>query len=188
MDIADALSQLADIHLPQQPGFWPPAPGWWVLALLLLTLAAYGVWRGLQRWRLQRRYQSAINELEKCRLQLLTEALGNSPEISRRLSYVNDVNSVLRRVALLHFPHESVAGLSGNTWVDFLRQHDHSRRLTPELARVLAEGRFARQCDVDTDALHSMARDWIKNLYMARIKTSAINDESPTRTTVDHHA
>lgn len=188
MDIADALSQLADIHLPQQPGFWPPAPGWWLLAVLLLALAAYSIWRGLQRWRLQRRYKSAIGELEKCRAQLLSAAQAGTPDMAQRLSYVNDVNSVLRRVALLHFSHETVAGLSGNAWVDFMREHDHSQRLTPELAQALAEGRFARQYDVDTDALHTMARDWIKNLYMARIKPGATTNEPTTSAAVDNHA
>jgi hypothetical protein len=191
MDIADALSQLADIHLPQQPGYWPLAPGWWVLAMLLLALAGYAVWRGVQRWRLQRRYKSAFNELEKCKAQLHSAASGAEPDMAQRLSYVNDVNSVLRRVALLHFSQETVAGLSGKNWVDFMQQHDRSGRLAGDLAQVLAEGRFAPTSDVDTHELHAMAHHWIKNLYMARIKPNTSNIDSTSSTTspaVDHHA
>lgn len=191
MDIADALSQLADIHLPQQPGYWPLAPGWWVLILLLLALAGYGAWRGLQRWRLQRRYKSAFNELEKCKTRLHSATQGAEPDMTQRLSYVNDVNSVLRRVALQHFSQQAVAGLSGKNWVAFMQQHDRSGRLTGDLAQVLAEGRFAPTCDVDTHELHAMAHHWIKNLYMARIKPNTSNINSTTSTTsaaVDHHA
>ena len=36
MNPQDPLSQLKDIHLPATGGFWPPAPGWWLLALILL--------------------------------------------------------------------------------------------------------------------------------------------------------
>jgi len=189
MDIADALSQLADIHLPQQPGYWPPAPGWWLLAAALLALAFYGAWRAQQRWRLQRRYQGAISELQKCRLQMLAAAGNGEPDMQSRLSYVNDVNSVLRRVALLHFPAHQVAGLSGRAWTDFVALHDKNALMTPDLANALAEGRFAPRCDVDINALHTMAQNWIKTLYMARIKAENLKtDTTESSTAVDYHA
>jgi len=193
MDFADALSEMADIHLPAEPGFWPLAPGWWVLAALLLALLAYGVWRLHQRLQLHRRYRSALHELDKCQAALQASAGPDGPTMAQRLSYVNDVNSVLRRVALLHFEQSRVAGLSGQAWVAFIKQHDRAGRLTPELASALAEGRFAPRCDVDTQALHRMAGDWIRHLYMSRVKSrakpgSATEPSTTTRTTADHHA
>tara|TARA_R100001039_G_scaffold31155_1_gene23450 strand:- start:8995 stop:9537 length:543 start_codon:yes stop_codon:yes gene_type:complete len=180
---------MADIHLPAEPGIWPLAPGWWVLAALLLALLIYGAWRLHQRLQLHRRYRSALRELDKCLAALQANAGAEGPSMEQRLGYVNDVNSVLRRVALLHFEQSRVAGLSGQDWVAFIRQHDRAGRLTPALASALAEGRFAPRCDVDTQALHGMARDWIKNLYLSKIKPSAISRPStPTRTTADHHA
>ena len=186
MDIADALSEMADIHLPAEPGFWPLAPGWWMLAALLLALLIYGAYRLQKRLQLHRRYRSALRELDKCLTELQAHAGADGPGMEQRLIYVNEVNSVLRRVALLHFEHSRVAGLSGQAWVAFIKQHDRSSRLTPALASALAEGRFAPRCDVDTQALHSMARDWIKNLYMAKIKTETAPNATPT--TADHHA
>lgn len=197
MDFADALSEMADIHLPAEPGFWPLAPGWWVLAALLLALLVYGAWRLHLRLQLHRRYRSALRELDSCLAAMQASAGPEGPTMAQRLSYVNDVNSVLRRVALLHFEQARVAGLSGQAWVAFIRQHDRAGRLTPELAGALAEGRFAPRCDVDTAALHRMAGDWIKNLYMTKIKPGAAADSAPdsatkpstrTRTTADHHA
>ena len=46
-----ALEQLRDIHLPQAVHWWPPAPGWWLVAALVLALT---VW--LSRY-LQARYR-----------------------------------------------------------------------------------------------------------------------------------
>ena len=50
--------QLHDIHLPDPAGWWPPAPGWWILALLLLALLIWfsrvsWQWMKYQRWRKQ---------------------------------------------------------------------------------------------------------------------------------------
>lgn len=193
MDFTDALTDMADIHLPAEPGFWPLAPGWWVLAALLLALLVYGAYRLQKRLQLHRRYRNALRELDKCLASLQAVSGHNGATMEQRLIYVNEVNSVLRRVALLHFAHDRVAGLSGQAWVAFIKQHDRAGRLTPELAGALAEGRFAPRCDVDTQALHGMARDWIKNLYMARIKPDAAAETAPenttrTRPTADHHA
>jgi hypothetical protein len=66
MDIADALSELADIRMPGEVSYWPLAPGWWILAALLLALAVYGVIRLRKRLLLQKRLNAAISELFSC--------------------------------------------------------------------------------------------------------------------------
>ena len=47
---------LRDIHEPLAPSWWPPAPGWWLVALVLLAAVAWGGWR---RWRRRRRHLAA---------------------------------------------------------------------------------------------------------------------------------
>ena len=45
MSIENPLVNLKDIHLPPPVSFWPPAPGWWILAVLLITSLFFGgVW------------------------------------------------------------------------------------------------------------------------------------------------
>ncbi len=168
MDSADPLSQLADIHLPAEIGFWPPAPGWWVLLVLVLVVASFAVYRLLQLWQRKRRCTFALAELEKCYANYRKNHTDNA-EADGKLDLVNDVNAVLRRVALKHFPESQVASLGGEQWVRFIREHSNAQLLDDELATALAQGRFARHCDVDTQKLHSMAQQWIKGFYLAKL-------------------
>ncbi|HMM26605.1 MAG TPA: DUF4381 domain-containing protein, partial [Pseudoxanthomonas mexicana] len=46
---------LRDVHVPPAPSLWPPAPGWWLLAgVVVLMLLGIAAWRWHRRRRLQR--------------------------------------------------------------------------------------------------------------------------------------
>jgi hypothetical protein len=189
MDSADPLSQLADIHLPEQVGFWPPAPGWWVLLALVLAALLFAAFRLLLAWRQRRMCGLALGELDKCfqtwRARLAAAQAGaaaaqagaEQTEIAARLTLINEVNAVLRRVALRHHPQHVVAGLSGERWVAFLRTHSNAAALDDSLSAALAQGRFAPRCDVDADHLRVFAADWIKGMYLARIDATPPSPE-----------
>ena len=166
MDSAELLSQLADIHLPGPVTIWPPAPGWWLLALLLLAGLWFGGRRLLALWRRRRYCQHALLELEGI-FDQFAAADANQAD-SARLRYVNAFNSVLRRVALTHFPDAAVAGLGGEDWIGFLRANGDCLSLDQELAEALSHGRFQPAIAVDTDKLHSFGREWIRSMYLQR--------------------
>lgn len=172
MDSAELLEQLADIHVPGAISFWPPAPGWWLLALLLLALAGWLVFKGLQARQQRQICAFALQELDKAyesfRGQLSSDAdhLNNA-----RLLFLNEFNAVLRRVALWHFPNANIASLGGRAWVDFIREKGESSLLTEEIAEALQLGRFQTRCDVDTEQLHHFGERWIVSLYMGRSGT-----------------
>ena len=188
MDGTDPLSQLADIHLPEPLGFWPPAPGWWVLLLILGTVTYFVGKHMIAAWRLRRSCSFAIRELDKC-LAHYQEAVKSLPAEQTdvvKLNFVNELNSVLRRVSLKHFPHESLASLSGPAWIAFLRSHGDASLLDDKLASTLSQGRFAKQWKVDDQGLYRMAHQWISSLYLARI-ASTTKPTNPT-TAVSKHA
>ncbi|HCG70266.1 MAG TPA: DUF4381 domain-containing protein, partial [Gammaproteobacteria bacterium] len=35
---SDPLTALKDIYPPVEPHWWPPAPGWWLVAMLLFAV------------------------------------------------------------------------------------------------------------------------------------------------------
>ncbi len=186
MDSTDPLSELADIHLPPEIGLWPLAPGWWLLLGLVLMALAWLGFRLLKRWRAQRRYTFALAELKKCYGRYhQAAAAGNAQDSQHALvDLINDVNAVLRRVAIKHFPDTpAVASLSGHQWVAFLRQHGDASLMDEEIATALAQGRFAARCDIDSERLQAMAERWIRSHYLARIKPLP-----PTSTATPEHA
>ncbi len=164
MDSEELLAQLADIHLPQPVGMWPPAPGWWILALLVLVLAVLGARWYLRYGRLRKVCNHALAELDLC-LARLTAATVEDSDVAK-LRYINEVNTVLRRVALVHFPLATSASIDGNAWVDFVRQKGESSAMTDEIAAALSDGRFQKQCEVDVAALDNFGRRWITSLYL----------------------
>ena len=166
MDSAELLAQLADIHLPEPVGYWPPAPGWWILAPLIVV----GLWLGGRRlvatWRRRRHCRQALLELEGI---FDAFALAETDEPgAERPRCVNAFNSVLRRVALTHFPESTVARLGGEDWLRFLRNNGDCMNLDRELAAALSHGRFQPAVSVDVDKLHSFGREWIRSIYLRR--------------------
>ncbi len=171
MDSEELLAQLADIHLPQVVSYWPPAVGWWLLAIALIT-CAYLLIRKLVRYnRLRKICNHALTELERC---YQNYAGTSSQETGAlKLRYVNEFNSVIRRVALYHFPQAKVASLGGAAWVDFIREKGDSSQLDDNIAAALSYGRFQTQCEVDVDAMNSLGQQWIASLYLGNNEASS---------------
>lgn len=90
---------LHDIHLPAEPSWWPPAPGWWLLAALVLVALVVAGWMWRRYRRVRDRRQQILDELER----LVRQHRDNgSPE---RL--LRDLHQLLRRVARAHDPRAS---------------------------------------------------------------------------------
>ncbi len=164
MDSEELLAQLADIHLPEPVGYWPPAPGWWVLAVIVLIGLIYSGRRFAAARTRRKICEYALNELAVCYQNLASATDADSDQLTLR--YLNEVNSVLRRVALVHFPNSNVASLGGEAWVDFVRRSGDAGLLDSSIAAALSHGRFQTRCDVNADALYELGQTWIKSLYL----------------------
>lgn len=190
MDNPDPLSELADIHLPDPIGIISPAPGWWILLILLIPIVFFLTRKLRADWKRKRVCSFAIRELDKC-LEQYKQLKSGADEATTSLltlNYVSDINAVLRRVALKHYPFARIASLSGPDWIGFLRNGGDAALLDDNMAATISQGRFAKQWDVDADALYKMAHRWISSLYVAHPNTSNATQSSTESIAVSKHA
>lgn len=142
--------ELRDIHLPADPAFWPPAPGWWLASGLILVLLFLTAAHGLKIWRQQRRRRRLLKELQAL------STLGAGPELAARIS------ELLKRVALSGFERQEVAGLSGEAWLAFLDRTGGNGRFSRGHGRVLADGPYLATTQFDVQGLVALAGDWVR--------------------------
>lgn len=140
---------LRDLHLPEAIGWWPLATGWW----LMIVLALLGLgWLLLRAWRTRqfnapRRY--AIRTLATVEAEYLTNR--NPVELGQQVS------SLLRRGMLAYAPRHEVAGLTGESWLEWLDRglpvpyfHTEGGKSLLQLPYRDPDGDFS---DVDINAL-----------------------------------
>lgn len=155
---ADPLSDLRGWHVPQPVSWWPPAPGWWILAaLMLVALAGAGLW-WLHRKRRTARLRAAIAELEACR-----RAYAEDGD-ARRLAAA--VSQVLRRLALVRYPRVETAGLVGEGWLQFLDRTGGDGAFSDGAGRALVDLVYRSDqrgaTDLDAEQLLGLATRWVE--------------------------
>ena len=103
---------LRDLHLPETIGWWPLAPGWWIVFGLLLIVSGFV----LQRYR-ERRARNAARRHALARLdELLTEYEAHRNVVA----FSAKVSELLRRTMLAYAPRKAIAGLTGEEWLAWL--------------------------------------------------------------------
>ena len=110
MNPRDPLEALHPLRTPPPVDAWPPAPGWWLLAALLLAaLAALG-FLALRTWRRRAHLRAARRELAALRARFADDPAALTAA----------TNALLKRVALARYPRRETASLSGGRWLAFL--------------------------------------------------------------------
>ncbi|MFO1351033.1 MAG: DUF4381 domain-containing protein [Gammaproteobacteria bacterium] len=151
---ADPLAALRDIHAAPAPPFWPLAPGWWLLGVLLgstLALLGYRLFRHYRRWRRRRSILQALTELYRA-----LQNGGTQAEFAAQLSML------LRRAALARFARSSVAGLNDSEWLQFLDRTGGNGGFAEGPGRALASAPYARAAEFDASRVYALARAWLQ--------------------------
>lgn len=153
MSTQHALAALHDIHLPTPIGWWPPAPGWYVLACLVLLASGFFLFFLTRRYRQGRMRRQALRWLATYRAAY--DQTGDARQGAA------DVSELLKRIALVYFPRQTVAGLQGAAWVRFLNETATGLD-SSGVSEALLEAPYQPLPMHDLGPLFDFAQGWIR--------------------------
>ena len=154
----DPLARLKDIHLPVEPGLWPPAPGWWILGLLVLA----AVWAG---WRLYRQH-ARNNQPERDVIAGLMNIDTDCDDdlIPERLM---EMSALVRRLAIHRYGRSRVASLNGERWLEFLdgksANSSDTGLFVSGAGRAMGTALYQPGIEVDLSELKSRLIHWARS-------------------------
>jgi hypothetical protein len=134
---------LRDLHLPDAIGWWPLAPGWWILIVLAVSGLMYLLYRGWQRWRANRPRRIALRELKKLQGDYRHGMDANA--LSKQLS------QLLRRAMLAYASRHEVAGLTGRGWLEWLDRGLEGQPFTTGPGRLIGSLPYVRSDPNDAE-------------------------------------
>ncbi|WCD82224.1 DUF4381 domain-containing protein [Pseudomonas sp. TUM22785] len=158
------LDQLEPLIAPDAVPWWPPAPGWWVLAALL-PLLLWGLWRLRHRLPRRQRGERAEQPLEPMREAALRELaqLRKPYDGVPAGLWLQQLNGLLKRLCRLHYPNDQSLTLSGRAWLAYLDNRCPAAGLTRWM--VLVEGAYRPECKLDDKAIEGLTQavdTWIR--------------------------
>ena len=159
MNLDDPLAQLRDIHLPQPVEAWPPGPGWWLLAALLLALLGGLTWWTVRRYRGNAWRRQAHRELD--------QAYRNWQSHGDDSKFLQQLSEILKRAAI-RGTAQDVAALCGARWSRYLDErweHTPARGFT-----ALDFGEAVYRPDVagtEIKELYGLGQRWLRQLREA---------------------
>jgi hypothetical protein len=135
---------LRGLHLPDAVGWWPLAPGWWLLGALLAVGCGFLVRSLLRRHAHAAARRKALRQLEESRSAYAYH--GNPVTLGA------EVSELLRRTMLAYAPRAEVAGLTGDAWLEWLDRDLDRPRFREGAGRSLLELPYRNPETVAEDA------------------------------------
>ncbi|WP_419419667.1 DUF4381 domain-containing protein [Legionella sp. D16C41] len=148
------LAKLHDIHLPNPIGWWPLAPGWYILIGLIIIIVSLLITIAYRYYKYGRAKRQAYQLLAKYEQDYLQN--------SDTSTTCAKVSELLRRVALAYFPRQEVASLQGEAWINFLNNSSKDINFNA-VRQYLLEMPYQNQSQkANLKPLFTRAYAWIK--------------------------
>jgi uncharacterized protein DUF4381 len=145
---------LRDIHLPSSVSWWPLAPGWWIL-ILVIIITSLSIIFLIRR---HRRHRASAVYLAKQELERIKE---NYKSQQDKLILVKELSELIRRVSISVFKRSDAASLTGQQWLEFLDQENIEKPFSQGTGRILIEAPYQASPEFDSDELIALITSWL---------------------------
>jgi hypothetical protein len=150
---------LKDIHLSDTILWWPPAPGWWLIAVLIIGLML--LLPTFLRWL---RYKP-VRSLSLTELYLIRK---NHQQQADQKKTLQAITTLLRRTVMSKSGRIGHAGVVGDDWLKQLNEMSDKDCFTQEQGELLKHGRYQPiiegQLEGEIDSLLQSCEHWIRSL------------------------
>lgn len=149
--IAEAsLDNLHDIMVPDAVGFFPLAPGWVIVLLLLLSLLFHFAVQASLSYKKSQYRRDALKELDMYNQESKENAIASL--------------SLGKRVAIAAYGRESIAKLYDDSWWDFIENNSQgkvSKQTREDIAKLLYDESYVMNTVLQAN-IRKFVTLWIK--------------------------
>ncbi len=154
-EIQNLLGQLRDVHsLPVN--WWPLAPGWWIVALIVLCFCAYAMLKYSKRSNRFKWISLAEDELASL------ESDFNNSKISAQIA-LSRLSVLMRRSAMAAKGRQAVARATDEQWINIIADVSDEQGFGRSSAELLAQAPFKAQALSDEQVIELLynCRAWL---------------------------
>ena len=146
------IKGIAEVVSPPAVGWWPDAPAWRVLALVLLVMAARWCWRRYHHWQRNRYRGIALGALAG----IAADTVNSQANLAR-------ISRLLKSTALQSAPRVEIAALSGSAWRDWLQASTAQPVFSDANLELLVNGLYRpAEAGADLSGLLRESGQWIR--------------------------
>lgn len=144
-------AQMADIVLPDPVSAWPPAWGWWVLAMVIVIAVISLFVLAMRHRRLNRYRGQALNQLNACNPENLHQQVQHIVRITK-------ASALTVRPAL----REEVACISASDWGQWLNQQCTKPVFDGASIELIQHYAYQPTQETPSAALHRQTQLWLR--------------------------
>lgn len=135
VNIDQELNALADIHLPDQISWWPPAPGWWIVLILAIFIGYFSI-----RYINKKRRQNKFRKQAVVKLQQLNRFWQKQQNL---IATASRLSALMRRIAMANTnpgtQRSDIASLTDKQWLLYLDQQAGLKDISKNYKELLVE-------------------------------------------------